>query len=106
MLNLSLQVLATLWENTYRIVAYDETNNYICTSRVIVSIPLNPDQLPDNAPHVDPELHVLVEDSSIKSDELLDFETIFAAKLREKFQYHINTIYFFYPSPHDILYEE
>ncbi|MDY3974589.1 hypothetical protein [uncultured Veillonella sp.] len=103
MLNLNLQIMATLWENTYRVAVYNEEQNYVATARVIVSIPLSPEELPPDAPHVEPQLQVLMEDCLIHSDELIEFETIMAAKLREKFQYHINTMYFFYPSPEDTL---
>ncbi|MBS4912768.1 MAG: hypothetical protein KHZ77_01220 [Veillonella sp.] len=101
--NLSLQVFATLWENTYRVVAYNQNEEYTATARVIVSIPLSGDALPPNAPEAEPQLHVLVEDSLINAEQIIEFETIFAAKLREKFQYNINTIFFFYPSPEDML---
>lgn len=103
MLNLSLQIMATLWENTYRVAVYDEKQTYVATARVIVSVPLQAEELPPEAPQVEPQLQVLMEDCLIDSNELIEFETIMAAKLREKFQYHINTMYFFYPSPEDTL---
>lgn len=101
--NLTLQVFATLWENTYRVVAYNQNEEYTATARVIVTVPLSAENLPDDAPEVEPQLQVLVEDAGIDSKDIIQFETIFAAKLREKFQYNINTLFFFYPSPEDIL---
>ena len=82
MKNLFVKLMATLWENTYRAVVTDQNDQYVATARVIVNIPLSREVLPDNAP---------------------EFETILAAKVREKFNYEIMTVFFYYPSPEDVL---
>lgn len=103
MKNLFVKLMATLWENTYRIVINDQNDQYVATGRVIVNIPLSPDELPPNAPEVEPQLLVLVEDGDLDSNNLIEFETILAAKIREKFNYEIMTVFFYYPSPEDVL---
>ena len=42
MKNLFVKLMATLWENTYRIVINDQNDQYVATGRVIVNIPLSP----------------------------------------------------------------
>lgn len=103
MKNLFVKLMATLWENTYRIVINDQNDQYVATGRVIVNIPLSPDELPPNAPEVEPQLLVLVEDGDLDSNNLIEFETILAAKIREKYNYEIMTVFFYYPSPEDVL---
>ena len=101
--NVNVKMMATLWENTYRMMVTDQNNNYLASARLIVSIPLPPEALPEGAPEVEPQLTVLVEDGVMSSDDIIQFETLLSAKLREKFQYKINTLFFFYPSPEDVL---
>lgn len=103
LLNIELQLMATLWEHTYRAAMKDHNGNYLATARLIVNVPLSPEQLPPNAPEVGPQLYVLVEDGVFNSDQIIDFESILAARLREKFKYEIDHIFFFYPSPEDVL---
>ena len=103
LLNVELQLMATLWEHTYRAAMKDHNGNYLATARLIVNVPLPPEALPENAPTVGPQLFVLVEDAVLNSDDLIDFETIVAARLREKFKHEIDHIFFFYPSPEDVL---
>ena len=86
MKNLFVKLMATLWENTYRIVINDQNDQYVATGRV-----------------VEPQLLVLVEDGDLDSNNLIEFETILAAKIREKFNYEIMTVFFYYPSPEDVL---
>ena len=88
-MNMKLKMMSTLWENTYRVAIEDGQGGYIGTCRVVVNVPLEPSELPPNAPIVEPQLFVLVEDL-----------------LREKFRYQIPHIFFFYPSPHDVLNQE
>ena len=40
MKNLFVKLMATLWENTYRIVINDQNDQYVATGRVIVA-PMN-----------------------------------------------------------------
>lgn len=103
MKNLFVKLMATLWENTYRAVVTEQNDQYVATARVIVNIPLSREVLPDNAPEVDPQLLVLVEDGNLDPNNLIEFETILAAKIREKFNYEIMTVFFYYPSPEDVL---
>ena len=56
LLNLDIQLMATLWENTYRAAIKDQNGNYVAS------------------------VHI-----------------------REKFKNEIDQIYFFYPSPEDVL---
>lgn len=101
--NVNVKMMATLWENTYRMMVTDQNNNYLASARLIVSIPLPPEALPEGAPEVEPQLTVLVEDGVMSSDDIIQFETLLSAKIRENFQYEINTLFFFYPSPEDVL---
>ena len=56
-----------------------------------------------NAPQVEPQLLVLVEDFDFGADKIINFETTLSDLLREKFRYEIPHIFFYYPSPHDVL---
>lgn len=85
MKNFYVKLMATLWENTYRAVITDQNEQYAATARVIVNIPLPPEALPPNAPQVEAQLLVLVEDGTISPEDLIEFETILAAKIRENF---------------------
>lgn len=100
---LKVELLATLWENTYRAMVTDENGNYVATVRVIVNVPVDRELLPPNAPTVSPQLFVLVEDAVLSSKDVIDFETKMSAILIDKFKKQIPQCYFFYPSPQDIL---
>ena len=101
--NLNVKLMATLWENTYRAMLTNENDQCVATARIVVNLPLPEDQVPEGAPEVQPQLLVLVEDGDLKADELIEFETILAAKVREKFNYEIMTVFFYYPIPEDVL---
>lgn len=103
MLNVELKMMATLWENTYRAIVNDEKGQYLATVRVVVNVPIERELLPDNAPEVDPQLFILVEDATIESKDIIDFETLMSAKLMDKFNYEIQHLFYFYPSPEDML---
>ena len=103
LLNLDIQLMATLWENTYRAAIKDQNGNYVASVRIIVNVPLSPDRLPPNAPKADPQLFVLVEDAVMESEDIIQFETLLSVHIREKFKNEIDQIYFFYPSPEDVL---
>ena len=47
-----LQIARTLWHNTYRGKITNENGEYIATIRVILGIPLERSEVPDNAPEV------------------------------------------------------
>ena len=98
-MNMKLKMMATLWDNTYRVAIDDGQGKYIGTVRVVVNVPLPPEALPENAPQVEPQLLVLVEGA----DKIINFETTLADLFREKFRYEIPHIFFYYPSPQDVL---
>ena len=98
-MNMKLKMMATLWDNTYRVAIDDGQGKYIGTARVVVNVPLPPEMLPENAPQVEPQLLVLVEDFGFRADKIINFETTLSDLLREKFRYEIPHIFFYYPSP-------
>lgn len=102
-MNLQMNVLATLWENTYRAMVTNNGETYVATVRIIISVPLSEEDRPANAPEVEPQMYVLVEDAVLDAKDIIDFETVLAALLREKFRYQIPHVFFFYPSPEDML---
>ena len=59
--------------------------------------------LPENAPQVEPQLLVLVEDFDFEADKIINFETTLSDSIKRKFRYEIPHIFFYYPSPHDVL---
>ena len=81
----------------------DKVNILVPHARVVVNVPLPPEALPENAPQVEPQLLVLVEDFDFGADKIINFETTLSDLLREKFRYEIPHIFFYYPSPHDVL---
>ena len=102
-MNMKIKLMSTLWENTYRVAIEDGQQNYLGTVRVIVNIPIDESQLPSNAPKGDAQLIVLVEDFVFAPKDIINFESTLSALLRERFQYQIQPVFFFYPSPEDVL---
>ena len=94
-MNMKLKMMATLWDNTYRVAIDDGQGKYIGTVRVVVNVPLPPEALPENAPQVEPQLLVLVEDFDFGADKIINFEATLADLLREKFRYEIPHIFFY-----------
>ena len=45
----------------------------------------------------------MVEDAVMESEDIIQFETLLSVHIREKFKNEIDQIYFFYPSPEDVL---
>ena len=45
----------------------------------------------------------IVEDAIMDSADIIQFETLLSVHIREKFKNEIDQIYFFYPSPEDVL---
>lgn len=105
-MNMKLKLMSTLWENTYRVAIEDGQGGYIATVRAVVNVPIAPSELPPNAPQVEPQLFVLVEDFKFCANDIIRFETTLSDLLREKFRYEIPHIFFFYPSPQDVLNQE
>ena len=92
-MNMKLKMMATLWDNTYRVAIDDGQGKYIGTVRVVVNVPLPPEALPENAPQVEPQLLVLVEDFDFGADKIINFEATLADLLREKLSLR-NSSYF------------
>ena len=44
-MNMKLKMMATLWDNTYRVAIDDGQGKYIGTARVVVNVPLPPEML-------------------------------------------------------------
>lgn len=106
MQNLQVQLMQTLWENTYRAMITSENNEYLATLRLVVTVPKDREELPEDAPEVPAQLFVLVEDSVMRVEDVIDFETEISARLRKLFQESIPHVYFFYPSPKEMLAKE
>lgn len=78
-MNMKIKLMATLWENTYRVAIEDGQQQYLATVRVVVNTPLPEDVLPPNAPQVEPQLLALVEDFNFDANQILSFESTLAA---------------------------
>ena len=70
----TIDLMKTLWENTFRGTIFDYKNQYIATVRIVFNIPLDRDLVPDNAPEVSPAIIVLVEDTIISPIDVVSFE--------------------------------
>ena len=58
-----IDLMRTLWENTYRGTVFDYKEQYVATIRLILSIPLDRSEVPENAPEVNPSVIVLIDPS-------------------------------------------
>ena len=99
-----IDLMRTLWENTYRGTVFDYKEQYIATVRIIFSIPLGRSEVPENAPKVNPVIIVLVEDTILSPLEIVDFEqamTPILAKRLTSDAFFPDRIMYFYPSPVD-----
>lgn len=99
-----IDLMRTLWENTYRGTIFDYKEQYVATVRLIFSIPLDRSEVPDNAPEVNPMIMVLVEDTILSPIEVVDFEqamTPIIAKRVATNYFQPDRIMYFYPSPTD-----
>lgn len=104
-----IDFMRTLWENTYRGTIFDAMDNYVATIRMILGIPLDREQLPENAPEVAPLVTVLVEDTILTPKDVLDFETVISRVIIKKASseyFHPDRCMFFYPSPADVFEDE
>lgn len=97
-----IDLMRTLWENTFRGTIFDYKEQYVATVRLIFSIPLDRSEVPENAPEVSPMIIVLVEDTTLSPIQVVDFEQamtpILAKKLANKY-FQPDRILYFYPSP-------
>lgn len=99
-----IDLMRTLWENTYRGTIFDYKEQYVATIRIVFSIPLDRSEVPDNAPVVAPAVIVLVEDTTITPLQIVDFEQALSKIIMKKVMseyFRPDRIMFFYPSPTD-----
>lgn len=99
-----IDLMRTLWENTYRGNIFDYKEQYTATVRLILSIPLDRSEVPENAPEVNPSIIVLVEDTILSPLQIVDFEQALSKIIAKKFSseyFRPDRIMYFYPSPTD-----
>lgn len=99
-----IDLMRTLWENTYRGTVFDYKEQYVATIRLILSIPLDRSEVPENAPKVNPSVIVLIEDTILSPLEVVEFEQIMSKIITKKVSseyFQPDRIIYFYPSPSD-----
>lgn len=99
-----IDLMRTLWENTYRGTVFDYKEQYVATIRLILSIPLDRSEVPENAPKVNPSVIVLIEDTILSPLEVVEFEQIMSKIITKKVSseyFQPDRITYFYPSPSD-----
>lgn len=99
-----IDLMRTLWENTYRGTVFDYKEQYVATIRLILSIPLDRSEVPENAPKVNPSVIVLIEDTILSPLEVVEFEQIMSKIITKKVSSEYSQpdrIMYFYPSPSD-----
>ncbi len=99
-----IDLMRTLWENTYRGTIFDYKEQYVATVRLVLSIPLDRSEVPSNAPKVNPMIIALVEDTVLSPIDVVDFEQAMTPILAKKFAtqyFQPDRILYFYPSPVD-----
>lgn len=84
-----IDLMRTLWENTYRGTVFDYKEQYVATIRLILSIPLDRSEVPENAPEVNPSVIVLIEDTILSPLEVVEFEQIMSKIITKKYQVNI-----------------
>lgn len=99
-----IDLMRTLWENTYRGTVFNYKEQYVATIRLILSIPLDRSEVPENAPKVNPSVIVLIEDTILSPLEVVEFEQIMSKIITKKVSseyFQPDRIMYFYPSPSD-----
>ena len=99
-----IDLMRTLWENTYRGTVFDYKEQYVATIRLILSIPLDRSEVPENAPKVNPSVIVLIEDTILSPLEVVEFEQIMSKIITKKVSseyFQPDRIMYLYPSPSD-----
>lgn len=97
-----IDLMRTLWENTYRGTVFDAKEQYVATIRILLNIPLDRSEVPDNAPIVHPGIIILVEDTVLAPIDVMDFEEILSKIIAKTFtteDFQPDRIMYFYPSP-------
>ena len=95
-----IDLMRTLWENTYRGTVFDYKEQYVATIRLILSIPLDRSEVPENAPEVNPSVIVLIEDTILSPLEVVEFEQIMSKIITKKVSseyFQPDRIMYFYP---------
>ena len=99
-----IDLMRTLWENTYRGTVFDYKEQYVATIRLILSIPLDRSEVPENAPEVNPSVIVLIEDTILSPLEVVEFEQIMSKIITKKVSseyFQPDRIMYVYPSTSD-----
>lgn len=97
-----LKLTRTLWFNMYRAQVLDASGEFVASIRLIPAIPLDREEVPADAPEVEPYVLALVEDAAFSEDELVEFETKLADEIVVKMAQHDFRpafCQFAYPSP-------
>lgn len=97
-----IDLMRTLWENTYRGTVFNDKEQYVATIRILLQIPLDREEVPENAPIVNPNIIILIEDTILSPIEIIDFENILSKIIVKKFiteDFTPDHIMYFYPSP-------
>ena len=84
-----IDLMRTLWENTYRGTVFDYKEQYVATIRLILSIPLDRSEVPENAPNVNPSVIVLIEDTILSPLEVVNLNKLCPRSSRKKYQVNI-----------------
>lgn len=98
----TLRLQRTLYENFFRGILMDESGNCVGRLSIIPNIPLGRSQVPENAPYVQPNLIVVVDDADINKDNLIDFEERASYSILKRFsteEIAFQQCLFYYPSP-------
>lgn len=99
-----VSLMRTLWENMYSGTVFDCMDHYVARIRLILGIPVDRSELPDNAPEAQPFITVLVEDTVLTPKDVIDFETVLSRIIARKASsesFRPTRCMFFYPSPAD-----
>lgn len=99
-----VSLMRTLWENTYSGTVFDCTDRYIARIRLILGVPLDRSEVPENAPEAKAFITVLVEDTVLTPQNVLDFESVVSKIIVRKASsdtFQPTSCMFFYPSPAD-----
>ena len=97
-----LRFSRTLWEGVYRAWVLDTEGMQIASLRVITCLPIDKNELPENAPDAGPVLLVTVDVAEIDPKEFLQWENTLALKILAQFSHQEpvpRECQFFYPSP-------
>lgn len=98
----TLRLQRTLFDNFYRGILMDEVDNIIGRLSIIPNIPLSRSQVPENAPYVQANIIVIVDDADINKDNLIDFEERASYSILKRFsteEIAFQQCLFYYPSP-------